>query len=103
MPQEIYFATGILILLLLYLLYRLKLLNNDVTRLRREVKSGSSNVPVKTDAPRAALIEPADDSELVSVLTAAIMAFESAHARGSSPDSHLPAHGFVIRRIVRIG
>lgn len=102
MPQDIYFAAGLLVLLLLYLLYRLKLLNNDVRRLRRELKNVSGIPLAKAEEARAAQTELTDDSELVSVLTAAIMAFESSNGRGSSSDKSVPAHGFVIRRIVRI-
>lgn len=107
MPQEIYIVLALLALLLLYLLYRTKLLSNDVKRVKKDVEQLAipSVTPNKSGPVAAPAFEAkslTDDTELVSVIMAAIMAYESENHASPGSVAPMTAHGFRIRRIVRV-
>lgn len=107
MPQGIYIVLAVVALLLLYLLYRTKLLSNDVKRVKKGVEqlalpSVTPSMSGSVAAPALSASDVTDDAELVSVIMAAIMTYESENQ--VSPGSVAPttAHGFRIRRMVRV-
>ncbi len=105
MPQEIYIILLVTGVLLLYLLYRLKLVSNDLMRIKKGMSKSSVLENLETKKPASLASsgikqDVTDDSELVAVLTAAIMAYEAENSSGA--EKSLPAHGFIIRRVVRI-